>query len=88
VQAEEEAAPSDDIVYEVSDPEGSPPVNFRSDYDESYDTQENHDAEMYAEDYERRQREEKARQQEQLDKINEFTGGGNLGGINPGSNRY
>ncbi len=74
--AAEEAPPADSSIrYETSDPVDSPPVNFRSDYDDDYDTQDMHEAEMYAEDYERRQREEKIRNREQIDKINDFTSG-------------
>jgi len=74
--AEEPApAPSGDIHYETADPVGSPPVNYRSDVDETFDTPENHDAEMYAEEYERQQREEKIRNRERLDRIQDFTSG-------------
>lgn len=74
--AEEETPPADaEIHYETSDPVDSPPVNFRSDYDAEYDTQDVHEAEMYAEEYERRQREEKIRKSDQLDRINDFTSG-------------
>jgi hypothetical protein len=76
VHAEEETPPADaEIHYETSDPVDSPPVNFRSDYDAEYDTQDVHEAEMYAEEYERRQREEKIRKSDQLDRINDFTSG-------------
>ncbi|MEQ8281398.1 MAG: hypothetical protein RIC04_05340 [Parvibaculum sp.] len=87
VAAEEPATVDDGAVhYETSDPVDSPPVNFRSDYDDAYDTQDNHDAEMYAEEYERRQREEKIRNREQLDKINDFTSGATTSkGITGGS---
>jgi hypothetical protein len=68
-------APAGDIRYETSDPVDSPPVNYRSDVDEDFDTPENHDAEMYAEEYERQQREEKIRNRERLDRIEGFTSG-------------
>ena len=86
-QAEEPApAPSGDIRYETADPVDSPPVNYRSGVEEEFDTPENHDAEMYAEEYERRQREEKIRNREQLDKINDFTSGATTSkGITGGS---
>lgn len=71
-----ETPPADsDTLYELSDPVDSPPVNHRSDVDEEFDTPELHDAEMYAEEYERRQREEKIQKQQQLDRINDFSGG-------------
>ncbi len=72
--AEEPAPlPSGDIHYETSDPVDSPPVNYRSDVDEEFDTPEQHDAEMYAEEYERRQQEEQIKAREQLDRINNFS---------------
>ncbi|MEQ8268403.1 MAG: hypothetical protein RH982_14500 [Parvibaculum sp.] len=64
-----------DTHYELSDPVDSPPVNYRSDYDEDYDTPALHDAEMYAEEYERQQQEEKIRNRDQLDRINDFSAG-------------
>ncbi|MEQ8326872.1 hypothetical protein [Parvibaculum sp.] len=74
--AEEMAPATDgDIRYELSDPEDSPPVNYRSDYDEEYDTPELHDAEMYAEEYEKQREEERIRNKEQLDRINDFSSG-------------
>jgi len=45
--------------FKVEDAADSPPVNYRSNEDERYDTPEQHDAEMYAEQYEKQQ-EEKA----------------------------
>src|SRR5690606_12843424 len=72
----EEPPPADGGVhYELSDPEDSPPVNYRSDYDEEYDTEELHDAEMYAEEYEKQREEERIRNKEQLDRINDFSSG-------------
>ena len=73
--AEEEAPVDAAIHYELSDPVDSPPVNYRSGYDAEYDTPDLHNAEMYAEEYERQQREEQLRRQQQLDKINDFTSG-------------
>jgi len=70
-----EMAPAGDIRYETADPVDSPPVNYRSDADEEFDTPENHDAEIYAEEYERQQREEKMRNRDQLDRIQDFTSG-------------
>jgi hypothetical protein len=53
----------------------SPPVNYRSSADEEFDTPQNRDAEMYAEEYERRQREEKLRNKDQLERIQDFSSG-------------
>lgn len=77
LQAEEDAPPPEgDTVYELpADPVDSPPVNYRSDVEEQYDTPELHDAEMYAEEYERQQREEKIRNRDQLDRIDNFSAG-------------
>jgi len=86
--AEEAPAGNGDIRYELSDPVDSPPVNYRSDYDSDYDTPDLHDAEMYAEEYERRQREEKLRNREQLDKINDFTSGATTSRGITGGSRY
>lgn len=75
--------------YEIHDDADSPPVNYRSEQDEKYDTPEQHDAEMFAEEYER-QREEKAMKDKKLlDDMNTFTspGGsvnGNLGAHDAG----
>lgn len=63
------------VQYELSDPAGSPPVNYRSGYDEEFATPEFHDAEMYAEEFERRRQEERIRAREQLDRINNFSSG-------------
>tara|TARA_R110000824_G_scaffold118960_15_gene272359 strand:+ start:52854 stop:53288 length:435 start_codon:yes stop_codon:yes gene_type:complete len=67
--------------YEIHDDADSPPVNYRSDQDEKYDTPEQHDAEMFAEEYER-QREEKAlKDKKMLDEMNTLTSpGGTLNG--------
>ncbi|MFN4353497.1 hypothetical protein [Parvibaculum sp.] len=67
--------PFDDVQYELSDPVGSPPVNYRSGYDPEYDTPELHNAEMYAEEYERRKQEEQIKAREQIDRINNFSSG-------------
>lgn len=77
LQAEEAEgdAPAGDVYYELSDPVDSPPVNYRSIYDDAYDTPELHDAEMYAEEYERQRKEEAIRNRDQLDRINDFSSG-------------
>ncbi|ABS62005.1 hypothetical protein Plav_0382 [Parvibaculum lavamentivorans DS-1] len=76
-QDAEDAAPAEagDIVYELSDPVDSPPVNFRSDVDADFDTPQLNDAEMYAEEYERRQREDKIRKRDQIERIQNFSAG-------------
>ena len=77
-EAADEAVPAEqggDVTYELSDPVDSPPVNYRSDFDEDYDTPELHDAEMYAEEYEKQREEEQIRNKEQLDRINDFSSG-------------
>ncbi|MBX3505333.1 MAG: hypothetical protein KF895_07625 [Parvibaculum sp.] len=77
VQAEEtgEVPSSGDIQYETSDPVGTPPVNYRSGYDDEYSSPETRDAEMYAEEYERRKQQELIKEREQLDRINNFSSG-------------
>lgn len=67
--------PQGDIQYELSDPVESPPVNFRSGYADEFATPELRDAEMYAEEFERRRQEERIRASEQLDRINNFSSG-------------
>jgi hypothetical protein len=67
--------PQGDVQYELSDPVGSPPVIYRSGYDEEFATPELHDAEMYAEEFERRRQEEKIQAKEQIDRINNFSSG-------------
>lgn len=67
--------PTGDVQYELSDPVGSPPVNYRSGYDDEFATPEMHDAEMYAEEFERRRQQERIQAKEQLDRINDFSSG-------------
>jgi hypothetical protein len=74
-EAEETAPAGSDVYYELSDPVDSPPVNYRSSYDDAYDTPALHDAEMYAEEYERQRKEEAIRNRDQLDRINNFSSG-------------
>src|SRR5690554_620501 len=74
-EAEGDAPAGGDVYYELSDPVDSPPVNYRSIYDDAYDTPELHDAEMYAEEYERQRKEEAIRKRDQLDRINDFSSG-------------
>ena len=67
--------PAGDVQYELSDPVDSPPVNYRSGYDDEFATPEMHDAEMYAEEFERRRQQERIQAKEQLDRINNFSSG-------------
>jgi len=49
--------------YEITDEPNTPPVNFRSEEDERYNTPAQHDAEMYAEEYERQRKEKQMKEQ-------------------------
>lgn len=71
-----EAAPASEngVIYELSDPADTPPVNHRSDLGKEH-ARDLHDAEMYAEEYEKQQREEKIRNRDQLDRIDAFSSG-------------
>lgn len=71
----QDAGAGGDIQYETSDPVGTPPVNYRSGYDDEYSSPETRDAEMYAEEYERRKQQELIKEREQLDRINNFSSG-------------
>ena len=67
--------------YEIHDGTDSPPVNYRSEQDERYDTPEQHDAEMFAEQYEKEQAEKAAKDRALLDGMNTLTSpGGSIGG--------
>ncbi len=61
-------------TYEVHDPLESPPVNKRSESDPRFNTKDQHDAEMYAEQYENQQQQKKFQQKQWLDQMD------NLGG--------
>ncbi|MDE1172087.1 MAG: hypothetical protein PW790_00140 [Parvibaculaceae bacterium] len=61
-------------TYEVHDPLESPPVNKRSESDPRFNTKDQHDAEMYAEQYESQQQQKKLQQKQWLDQMD------NLGG--------
>ena len=81
---EKETAPNGDTVYKVTDEPDSPPVNYRSEQDPQYDTKKQHDAEMYAEQYEKERRKKQQEDKEQLQRILNFSGGGtNPNGVNP-----
>jgi len=67
--------------YEITDEADTPPVNFRSQQDERYNTPAQHDAEMYAEEFERRRQEKLMKDQQMLQNMNGLTApGGQLGG--------
>lgn len=73
---EKEAAPNGDTVYKVTDEPDTPPVNYRSEQDPQYDTKQQHDAEMYAEQYEKERRKKQQNDKEQLQRILDFSSGG------------
>ncbi|MGV8995569.1 MAG: hypothetical protein ACOH12_01320 [Parvibaculaceae bacterium] len=56
--------------YKVEDAPDSPPVNYRSNEDERYNTPEQHDAEMYAEQYEKQKEEKALKDKALLDSMN------------------
>ena len=81
---EKEKAPNGDTVYKVTDEPDTPPVNYRSEQDPQYDTKKQHDAEMYAEQYEKERRKKQQEEKEQLQRILNFSGGGtDPNGVNP-----
>ncbi|HUD50607.1 hypothetical protein [Parvibaculum sp.] len=88
--AEDPAAPSEatqpngDKVYELKDEPDSPPVNYRSNEDPRYATPDQHDAEMYAEQYEQKRREEQVKQQKLLDSVNKVAPGDQRGTTDDG----
>ncbi|MGX1197557.1 hypothetical protein [Parvibaculum sp. MBR-TMA-1.3b-4.2] len=73
---EKETAPNGDTVYKVTDEPDTPPVNYRSEQDPQYDTKKQHDAEMYAEQYEKERRKKQQEDKEQLQRILDFSAGG------------
>lgn len=59
-------------VYELQDSnEDSPPLNFRSHEDDRYNTASQHDAEMYAEQYER---ERQLKEQQDMQRLKDLDG--------------
>lgn len=89
--AGDEAAPQAPVSqhYEITDEADTPPVNYRSEQDERYDTPAQRDAEMYAEEFERKRREEQMEERHKLDNLNTLTSpsgtlGGNLGARDAG----
>lgn len=73
-------APADQ-TFEIHDPADTPPVNFRSGEDARYNTKRQHDAEMYAEEYEKKRQQEQLKQKKLLDNMNTLSAPG--GPINP-----
>ncbi len=73
-----DAAPqkADGQSFEVDDAPDSPPLNFRSNEDERYDTPGQRDAEMSAEQYEKERRERQLQEQKMLDNLNKMPAGG------------
>ncbi|MDO8420731.1 MAG: hypothetical protein Q7S99_01090 [Parvibaculum sp.] len=68
-------------TFEIHDGEDSPPVNYRSEQDERYDTPEQRDAEMFAEQFEKERAEKAAKDRALLDGMNTLTTpGGSIGG--------
>jgi hypothetical protein len=57
-------------TYPITDEADSPPVNYRSEQDERYNTPGQHDAEMFAEEYERQRDEKLAKDRALLDNMN------------------
>lgn len=62
--------------YEIHDEADTPPLNYRSDQDERYNTPAQHDAEMYAEEYERQRDEKRLKEKLMLDNMNTLTSPG------------
>ncbi|MGB5093821.1 MAG: hypothetical protein WBN97_11005 [Parvibaculum sp.] len=67
--------PQPGSVYELTEPTETSPVNYRSNADEGYDNPEQHDAEMYAEQFEAKRREDLIHERQQLDRLDDFAGG-------------
>ncbi len=65
-----------DQTYEIHDPADTPPVNYRSGEDARYDNKTQHDAEMYAEQYEQQRLERQIREKKMLDNMNTLSAPG------------
>lgn len=65
-----------DQSFEIQDPADTPPVNYRSEQDERYDTPSQRDAEMYAEQYEKQKLEERQKEKKLLDNMNTLSAPG------------
>lgn len=61
-------------TYEIHDPAESVPVNKRSESDPRFATQQQHDAEMYAEEYEKQHQQKEIERRQWLDKMNNLSG--------------
>lgn len=70
--AETDAAPQEATSgsYEIKDAPDSPPLNYRSSEDERYDTPEQRDAEMKAEQFEKERQARQLRDRKLLDSLN------------------
>ncbi|MGB3810213.1 MAG: hypothetical protein WA943_08945 [Parvibaculum sp.] len=77
-EPETTAAPAGapDQSYEIHDPADTPPVNFRSGEDARYNTKRQHDAEMYAEEYEKKRAEKAFKERQLLDNMNKLSSPG------------
>lgn len=62
--------------FEVDDAPDSPPLNYRSNEDERYDTPGQRNAEMSAEQYEKERQERQLREQKLLDSLPRSPAGG------------
>ncbi|MDO8290258.1 MAG: hypothetical protein Q7T44_13665 [Parvibaculum sp.] len=79
VLAEEAAKPAPtDQHFEIHDSADSPPVNYRSNEDERYDTPEQRDAEMFAEQYEKEQAEKALKDKALLDGMGRASPNGDI----------
>lgn len=76
--AEPAPAPATSKHFEIHDEADSPPVNYRSNEDERYDTPEQRDAEMFAEQYEKEQAEKALKDKELLDSMGRVSPSGDI----------
>jgi len=71
-EPQSDAAAEGSRVYELQDTnEDSPPLNFRSNEDERYNNAAQHDAEMFAHQYER---EQQLKQQQDMQRLKDLDG--------------
>jgi hypothetical protein len=59
--------------FEIHDNADTAPVNYRSNEDERYDTTKQHDAEMFAEQYEKKRADDAIKQQKMIDGMNRLS---------------